>query len=201
MYLLRLMIGAGLALAITTALLVVMQLLIKQDDINLKVNESRKIADIQMGRTEIDVNESVRKPERPDTPDQEPPPVQNQTAMQDSSVNTQSLNITPSFKGDLSFSGARLSASDGEYLPIVKVPPEYPRRALSRNLEGYCVVEFTVTKTGSVRDPFVTDCSSALFEQSSLQAALKFKYKPRVEDGEPVEVSGVKNMFTYKLAN
>lgn len=201
MYFVRLLIGAGLALAITTALLVVMQLLIQQDDMQLAGSEARKIADIQMGRTDIDVNENVRKPDKPDTPDQEPPPVQESVAMQDAAVSTQSLNITPSFKGDLSFTGARLSASDGEYLPIVKVPPEYPRRALSRNLEGYCVVEFTVTKTGSVRDPFVTDCSSALFEQSSLQAVLKFKYKPRVEDGEPVEVSGVKNMFTYKLAN
>lgn len=201
MYFVRLLIGAGLALAITTALLVVMQLLIQQDDMHLAGNETRKIADIQMGRTDIDVNENVRKPDKPDTPDQEPPPVQDRVAMQDAAVNMQSLNITPSFKGDLSFAGARLSASDGEYLPIVKVPPEYPRRALSRNLEGYCVVEFTVTKTGSVRDPFVTDCSSALFEQSSLQAVLKFKYKPRVEDGEPVEVAGVKNMFTYKLAN
>lgn len=201
MYLVRLIIGAGLALAITTALLVVMQLLIKQDDINVATSDARKIADIHMGRTEIDVNENVRKPDKPDTPEQEPPPVQENTTMQDAAISTQSLNITPSFKGDLSFDGARLSASDGEYLPIVKVPPEYPRRALSRNIEGYCVVEFTVTKTGSVRDPVVTDCSSTLFEQSAMQAVLKFKYKPRVEDGEPVEVPGVKNMFTYKLAN
>lgn len=201
MYLVRLLLGAALALVITTGLLVVMQLLIKQDDIQLKTSDARKIADIQMGRTEIDVNENVRKPDKPDTPEQEPPPAQDRTPMQDNALSTQTLNVTPSFKGDLSFSGARLSASDGEYLPIVKVPPEYPRRALARNLEGYCVVEFTVTKTGSVRDPYVTDCSSTLFERSSMQAVLKFKYKPRVEDGEPVEVSGVKNMFTYKLAN
>lgn len=49
-------------------------------------------------------------------------------------------------------SGMSLQASDGEYLPIVKVQAAYPRRALQRGIEGYVVVEFTVTKQGSVRD-------------------------------------------------
>lgn len=201
MYWVRLLGGAALALAITTLLLVVMQLLIKQEELDIKSSEMRKIADIQMGSTDIDVNVDVRKPEKPETPDKEPPPVQENLTMRDAAVNTQTVNLTPSFKGELALGGAKLSASDGEYLPIVKVPPEYPRRALSRNIEGHCVVGFTVTKTGSVRDPYIVECSSTLFENTSLQAVLKFKYKPRVEDGEPVEVSGVKNMFTYKLAN
>ena len=46
----------------------------------------------------------------------------------------------------LSSSGFGLAPSDGEYLPIVKVQPVYPRRALSRGIEGYVIVEFTVTK-------------------------------------------------------
>lgn len=201
MYWVRLLGGAALALAITTLLLVVMQLLIKQEELDIKSSEMRKIADIQMGSTDIDVNVDVRKPEKPETPDKEPPPVQENLTMRDAAVNTQTVNLTPSFKGELALGGAKLSASDGEYLPIVKVPPEYPRRALARNVEGHCVVGFTVTRTGSVRDPYVIECSSTLFENTSLQAVLKFKYKPRIEDGEPVEVPGVKNMFTYKLAN
>lgn len=200
MYIVRLFVAAILAAVATTLLLLVMQLLIKQDELNLKTSESYKIADIQMGKTDIDVNVDVRKPEKPDTPEQEPPPAQEPTAITETS-NLQAVNLSPSLRGDLSFGGPRLSASDGEYLPIVKVPPEYPRRALSRNLEGYCVVEFTVGKTGSVHDPRVIDCSSTLFEQSSLQAVLKFKYKPRIEDGEPIEVTGVKNIFTYKLSD
>ncbi|SRR5690554_1090929 len=200
MYIVRLLVASVLAAVATGLLLLVMQLLIKQDEVNLKTTDSRKIADIQMGQTDIDVNVDVRKPDKPDTPEAEPPPAQEPTAITET-ASTQTVNLSPSLRGDLSFGGPRLSASDGEYLPIVKVPPEYPRRALSRNIEGYCVVEFTVTKTGSVRDPRVIDCSSSLFEQTSLQAVLKFKYKPRVEDGEPVEVSGVKNIFTYKLSD
>ena len=41
--------------------------------------------------------------------------------------------------------GLALESGDGEYLPIVKVAPVYPRRALQRGIEGFVIVEFTVT--------------------------------------------------------
>ena len=34
-----------------------------------------------------------------------------------------------------------------EYLPIVKVNPQYPRRAQTRGIEGYVLLEYIVTKT------------------------------------------------------
>jgi protein TonB len=88
-------------------------------------------------------------------------------------------------------------ASDGEYLPIVKVAPVYPTRALQRRLEGYVIVEFVVTANGSVRDVAVVESSDAVFERAAIEAALKFKYKPRVVDGSPIEVAGVQNRITF----
>jgi protein TonB len=87
-----------------------------------------------------------------------------------------------------------------EYLPIVKVAPIYPRSAMRRGLEGFCVVEYTVSKSGSILDPFVVKgaCDS-VFASASLKASLQFKYKPRVVDGEAIEVAGVQNKFTYAL--
>ncbi|KAA9131060.1 TonB family protein [Marinihelvus fidelis] len=91
--------------------------------------------------------------------------------------------------------------AEGDYLPIVKVAPIYPQRALSRGTEGYCTVEYTVTRQGTIRDPFVVpgQCTSSLFERASIQAALKFKYKPRVIDGQPIEVPGVQNRFRFEI--
>jgi len=44
------------------------------------------------------------------------------------------------------------------------------------------------------------DCQPAgVFEEASVKAATKFKYKPRVVDGEAIEVAGVQNKFTYEL--
>jgi protein TonB len=42
-------------------------------------------------------------------------------------------------------------------------------------------------------------CTSSLFYRASVQAALKFKYKPRVVDGQAIEVPGVQNKFTYEI--
>jgi len=105
----------------------------------------------------------------------------------------------PSVEANLSVGGVGFGISDGEYLPIVKVAPVYPARALSRGLEGYVIVEFTVTRQGTVRDVSVVESSSSLFERAAMDAALKFKYKPRVIAGEPVEVPGVQNKITFEI--
>ena len=90
-------------------------------------------------------------------------------------------------------------AQSGELLPIVAVAPAYPARALARHLEGYVVVEYTVTVTGGVRDAFVVASSSSIFDRSAIEAAYKFKYKPRVVDGQPMETPGVQRKFTFVL--
>ena len=96
--------------------------------------------------------------------------------------------------------GSDATARDGEYLPIVQVAAVYPRRAQLRGITGYCVVEYTVTTSGATRDPAPVECSPpGVFEASAVRAALKFKYKPRVIGGQPVEVAGVRNRFVYEL--
>jgi protein TonB len=41
--------------------------------------------------------------------------------------------------------------------------------------------------------------TSSLFERAAIRAVLKFKYKPRVVDGVPVEVPNVKTRITFKI--
>ena len=91
-------------------------------------------------------------------------------------------------------------ATDGDFLPIMKVAPEYPRGAASRGIEGYVLLEFTVTSLGSVRDPVVVDASPpGVFERAATAASLKFRYKPRVLNGQPVDVRGVRNVIRFEL--
>jgi len=35
----------------------------------------------------------------------------------------------------------------------------------------------------------------------AMNASLKFKYKPKVVNGEPIEVSGVRNRITFELTD
>ncbi len=76
----------------------------------------------------------------------------------------------------------------------------YPRRALSRGIEGYVIVKFTVTRQGTTRDHVIVESKpKGIFDRAALQAATKFKYKPRVVDGQPIEVPGVLNKITFLI--
>ena len=86
-----------------------------------------------------------------------------------------------------------------DFAPIMKVMPVYPRRAQSRGLEGYCDLEFAVTPQGATANVRVIECSSPLFKRNSVQALRKFTYKPRVVDGTPIAVPGLRHRFTFEI--
>ncbi len=149
-------------------------------------------------------NESVdrkdRKPERPEMSDlPEAPPI-NQSSSLSGQTLAVSAPVNPDLGMDIGRGGLGLGTGDGDYLPIVKVAPMYPRRALQRGMTGECLVRYTVTTSGTVRDvEVVADaCSDSIFERPSVEAALRFKYKPRVIDGTAIEVLGVYNMFYFE---
>ena len=191
-------IGALLAAAVTVGLFIVMYSLIAMRDIKLDDDGGVKIADIQLGETKIEAQLKEVKPDKPEDPEVPPPEMQAPQAAEFDVDTSISVSFAP--KADVEIGIGGLSVSDGEYLPIVKVAPIYPRRAQTRGLQGYCIVEYTVTKSGSIRDPKAVDCQpSGVFDSASVKASLKFKYKPRVVDGEPIEVPGVRNKFTYTL--
>ena len=92
------------------------------------------------------------------------------------------------------------SDRDANYTPIYKKSPVYPRRAIVRGIEGYVLLEFTVTREGGVRDPMVVDANPPkIFDQAAIDAALQFRYIPQVSNGVPVEVVGVTNRIAFSF--
>ena len=194
----RLLAAAAAAALVTSGLFMAMQAMIHRDTVDFDLNPARRIADIVMEDVQITEHVSEELPERPEeVPDElaaPPDPVlDRQHELHENALNMGLGYLNPDISLQAGFSG------DGEYLPIVKIAPVYPPAARSRGIEGYCIVEYVVSYSGAVRDSQVVDCSHRFFERASLRASLKFKYKPRVVDGQPVEVSGVRNMFTYEL--
>lgn len=91
-------------------------------------------------------------------------------------------------------------AQTADALPIVKVVPVYPGDAILNGTEGYVVLEFVITETGTVRDPVIVDAEPpGVFDQASIDAVLSFKYRPRVVDGKPVETTGMRNRFVFEM--
>ena len=190
----------GIGTVVTFGLLFVMQLLIATGRGALTEASTFRVTDfVRVERNEI-IETKKEKPEKP--PEPETPPEMPSPSNAENFDNSMAVSLSaPSIDAGISVGGIGFGVSDGEYLPIVKVAPVYPSRALSRGLEGYVIVEFTVTTNGSVRDVSVVESTSTLFERAASEAALKFKYKPRVIDGQPVEVPGVRNKITFEIAN
>ncbi|MCE2459928.1 MAG: TonB family protein [Pseudomonadales bacterium] len=97
---------------------------------------------------------------------------------------------------------AKPSIEPRTFQPIVKVAPIYPRHALERNLEGHVLLEFAVTTAGAVRDPVVLEADPpGVFDDAAISAASRFIYKPAVVQGEPVEVTGVRNRIVFEFSD
>jgi protein TonB len=199
----RVIAGIVVGLAITAALFWVMPYMIETTDRQLDKAGSTNLVDFVRLRRDETIHRRELKPRKP-LPPQSPPPLPSTPQFESLNPNVETIAIsaTPA-ETDIELSGAgfSLGVGDGDYLPIVKVAPIYPQRALLRGIEGYCVVQYMVTRQGTIRDPFVIEdqCTNLMFHRPSLQAALKFKYKPRVIDGQAVEVPGVQNKFTYVI--
>ncbi len=193
----RMIVSIALSVPVVLGLFMIMHNLIDRDYEDPEVKKT-KIADLVQPDEEIQLETAVRKPEKVEDPE-EPPPEMDMVQI-DLNMNPDVQNIAPTASIDVSISSTGMSSGDGEYLPIVKVAPIYPRRAQTRGITGYCIVEYTVTTSGAIRNPVAVDCQPAgVFEKASVKAATKFKYKPRVVDGEAIEVAGVQNKFTYEL--
>ena len=193
----RVGVGGLLAVPVAIGLFYLMQALVDRD-YKQEDTKARKIADIVVPDKVIETNLKEVKPEKVEDPEEPPPDLE--PIDFDTDIDMNVANTAPTTGINLKLSSSGMSSGDGEYLPIVKVAPIYPRRAQTRGISGYCIVEYTVTKTGSICDPQPVDCQpSGIFESASVKAAEKFKYKPRVVDGEPIEVAGVQNKFTYEL--
>lgn len=198
----RLVIGIVIGVCVTAGLFWFMQYLIVTADRELNEGSSGHLIDFVRLKRDESIQRRQLKPEKPPPPDAPPPqPPTPQLENLNPSAEKIAIQAAP-VETDIEMSGGfSLGVGEGDYLPIVKVAPIYPQRALSRGIEGFCVVQYTVTRNGTIRDPFVIEdqCTSSLFHRASIQAALKFKYKPRVVDGQSIEVPGVQNKFTYEI--
>jgi protein TonB len=186
--------------AVTISLLFVMQLLIVTGKQALTdPRERHKLEFVRVKRNEnLNVEDII--PEKPPKPPETPPETPPQD-MDNINPDAPSINVAPpSVNANTDIGGpGGMNIAEGDYLPIVRVAPVYPARALSRGLEGFVDLSFTVTTAGTVEDPIILQSTSSLFERAAIRAVLKFKYKPRVVDGVPVRVPGVKTRISFQL--
>ena len=203
MFFIRIILATLVAAIITFSLFYLMQYLITSADRTLDEDAAGYMVDfVQLEREEI-VNRKKPRPKKPPPPEA-PPPEPPAPKLDDANPDAETISIAAvpvSTNIEMSAGGFTLNTGDGEYLPLVKILPIYPRRAQDRGIEGYVIVEFTVTKQGTVKNVRIVESvpDSTIFHRAAIKAAEKFKYKPRVVDGQTIEVPGVQNKITFEI--
>lgn len=183
-----------------------MVLLISLGDSGIKEDKSVKLVDIVMPDRDIDT--LLQEVEKPDEPEEQPDDIA-QPEVELQPLTGVDVTIAKP-KANIQAGGSFFK--DGEYMPLFAVQPQYPRRAQERGTEGYAIISFTITEQGTAENPVVVegkcgdvndpnvvmrDCS--IFNNSSIRASAKLKYKPKIVDGNPVKVDNVLYRFRYEM--
>lgn len=148
--------------------------------------------------------ESLPPPEpvvqQPDTPQ---PPAMQQTAavnmpMVALDMPTPNLDINIRINAAANLSAAQAVAAPApspgismnlNATPVTRMNPQYPRRALTRRIEGFVVAEFTVDRSGHVvADSFeiVESSPPGMFDSAVERALLRWRFNPLTEGGQAV---------------
>lgn len=198
----RWIVSMAMAAGITLGLFYFMQFLIATgESLDERVNVV-KIVDATMPDIEMEVIEEIDKPEMIEEVQEQQIETPDRQVSLDSGPALNIERTSVEVDTGLDIGGAQISATDGDYLPLVAIAPQYPTRAAQRGIQGWCLVSFTVDGQGNVVEDtiVVVDAEPAsIFDRSSIRAAARFKFQPRVVDGQGVEVPGVQYLFRYQL--
>lgn len=198
-----------MAVVVTFGLFSLMYYLIANNDNSFQRSDS--LGSIRFGEADIeeDLNTKDRRiPKKPPPPKEPPPPpkmqVQNQTKPPNPlpDMNMPKLDVPMSGSGPFLGGFANVDkTAEGDIIPLVRIQPQYPRRAAISKIEGWVELEFTITETGGVADPKVINAEPPrIFNREAIRAILKWKFKPRVVDGQPVARRATQTI-DFKLAD
>lgn len=165
----------------------------------IQLREATRIEFTRM-RQDSEVQRKQQEKVQPDKPP--PPPEVPQMNFAKGNLDNTVAQLTPVVDASSAMSKMKMTAgSDRDIIPLVRINPDYPPRALSRGIQGWVIVQFTISATGTVKDPKVVDSSNSIFNDAALKAIARWRYNPKVEEGVAVERVGVQTKLVFQLEN
>ena len=93
----------------------------------------------------------------------------------------------------------RVSSGVSTRLLRKRTAPEYPPKARSEHIQGIVMMNAVISKEGDVTELTVTS-GDPLLADAAVKAVRKWKYKPYLLDGKPVEIETTVQV-NFTLAN
>jgi protein TonB len=201
----RYAIAAVLAAGVTLVVLLAMQLLVTGQRGEIQQVSVARVVDFVRLRREREPETKPRELPQRAAPQPQPPPPEMQLSNVPDSSPFEIAAAMPELEVALELGRAGEgvgtgAGGGGDVVPLVRVNPQYPSRAMQRGVEGYVHLSFTVTRAGTVEDVEVLRSEpKSYFEDAAIAAVRKYRYKPKMENGSPVERPGVEVVLAFKL--
>lgn len=151
---------------------------------------------------------SRKLPDKPPDPKTPPKMEQMKTSTPQPTKNMQAMSNMPKLDAPLAFGDGAFvggvgggGSSDRGVTPMVRIEPQYPRKAAMEGTEGWVRLQFDITEMGTVDNIQVLEANPPrVFDSSARQALLKWRYKPQTEEGKPVRLNGQKVQLDFSLS-
>jgi protein TonB len=156
---------------------------------------------IEFSRMRRDTDVATKRDEKVERERPPPTPQTPRMAFNTGGIDNNVATLTPIVDARGAMSRMSMTAgSDRDVIPLVRINPDYPPRALSRSLEGWVQVQFTITATGTVKDAIVVNAEPKnVFDDAALKAIARWRYNPKVDGGVAVERVGVQTIIRFQL--
>jgi protein TonB len=158
-------------------------------------------------RLKQDSESRIKERDKKEPPKPKKPPMPPQQTAQDNTPMKQIAMRMPNITPDLSLANKSLLGDaqigmgfgDGDVIPLVRMPAQYPNKAKRRNIEGFVKARLTVNAQGTVDSVEIVDAKPrGVFERSAIRALYKYKFKPQMIDGKP-QAQTVTQTLEYTL--
>ncbi len=114
---------------------------------------------------------------------------------------------TPALANPLAFGsgpylggGVGAGSSDSGVMPLVRIEPQYPRKAAMQGAEGWVQLKFDITETGAVTNvDIIKSNPKRLFDSAAKKALYKWKYRPKMVDGKPEKQENLMVQLDFKI--
>lgn len=202
----RLILASPIALAVTLALFSLMAWMVDNGGKSIPKPTSTLSFTMVMAEQEQDVQRRQRsvpeQPQVPQVPTQAPARSEQTAAMDVSSLNPLvDLNLSTAIEG-VAVNAPQFGefSVNQQVMPLHRVEPNYPAKALQRGVEGYVTLRFNIDELGKTRDIEVVDANpKRYFEREAMLALRNWKYQPKIVDGKAVVQTGLTVRLEFKL--
>ena len=199
----RFVIATPVAAFVAAALFILMRALIFVDGEPPSDAGDDVVIDIVSQKTDTDVRLREARPDQPDEIKAPPPPPRIEAAKAEAPKEglasvlgrLPDLQVDALGKNDVSF-----TVADRDEQPLVRGEQRYPRRALERGLEGTCTMGFDLNPDGTTTNISVISCTNQVFGREGVRAVERYKYAPKIIDGEAVVRRGLQIELVWQLA-